>query len=114
MFKGSDSGRSFSICFFPSINYNRVIFIINNNFMEGKQKTNETYRVKGEEIVQKVKELIKEGNARRIIIKNEKGETLMEMPLTFGAVGVVVAPMLAAVGAMAALLTNCTIEVERK
>jgi hypothetical protein len=82
--------------------------------MEKKQKTNDTYKVKSEEIVKKVKELIKEGNARRIIIKSEKGETLMEMPLTFGAVGVVVAPMLAAVGAMAALLTNCTIEVERK
>lgn len=74
----------------------------------------EEFRVNGNEVVKKIKELIREGNARRIIIKNETGETLMEIPLTFAAVGAVLAPVLAAVGALAALVTNCTIIVERK
>lgn len=79
-----------------------------------KEQTNEEFKVSGDDIVKKVKELIKEGNARRIIIKNEKGETMLEAPLTLGAVGAVIAPVLAAVGALAALLTKCTIVVERK
>ncbi len=76
--------------------------------------TNETYRVNGEALLKKVKELIKEGNARRIIIRSESGEVLLEFPMTVGAIGVVAAPVLAAVGALAALISNCTIEVERK
>mgnify|MGYP001564335823 CR=1 FL=1 len=68
----------------------------------------EEFKVSGEEVVKKIKELIKEGNARRIIIKNERGETIIEIPLTIGAVGAIIAPVLAAVGALAALLTNCT------
>ena len=76
--------------------------------------TKEEFKVSGEQVVSKVKQLIKEGNARKIIIKNESGETLIEFPLTIGAVGVVIAPTLAAVGALAALVTNCTIVVERK
>lgn len=79
-----------------------------------KEQTKEEFKVSGDDIVKKVKELIKEGNARRIIIKNEKGETMLEVPLTLGAVGAVIAPVLAAVGALAALLTKCTIVVERK
>lgn len=74
----------------------------------------EEFKVKGEDIVKKIKAIIKEGNARRIIIQNEKGKTLIEIPLTVAAVGAVIAPMLAAVGAMAALLTNCTVIVEKK
>ncbi|MFA5926853.1 MAG: DUF4342 domain-containing protein [Patescibacteria group bacterium] len=74
----------------------------------------EEFKVSGEEIVKKVKEIVKEGNVRRIIIKNEKGETVIELPLTIGAIGALIAPALAAVGALAALLTNCTIVVERK
>ena len=74
----------------------------------------EEFRVSGEEVLKKVKELIKQGNIRRIIIKNEKGDTLMEVPLTFAVVGTVVAPILAAIGALAALVTNCTIIVEKK
>lgn len=74
----------------------------------------EEFKVKGEEILKKVKELIAEGNARRIIIKDEKGKVLVEIPMTLGAVGVVLAPVLAAVGALAALMTNCTIEVIRR
>ena len=71
------------------------------------------YRVSGEEMVKKVKEIIREGTARRIIIKKD-GNTLMEIPLTFAIVGVALAPVLAAVGALAGLLTKCTIVVEKK
>jgi len=74
----------------------------------------EEFRVSGEELVEKIKEIIKEGNARKIIIKNEDGESVVEFPLTVGAIGALIAPILAAVGAIAALLTKCTIVVEKK
>ncbi|MCX6752028.1 MAG: DUF4342 domain-containing protein [Candidatus Nomurabacteria bacterium] len=70
--------------------------------------------IHGEEVIAKIKELIKAGNIRRIILKNDKGETIIEIPLTFAVVGTLVAPALAAIGAVAALLTRCTIIVERK
>jgi Domain of unknown function (DUF4342) len=83
--------------------------------MTDKEKSNwESFKVTGDEIMTKVKEIIKEGNARRIIIKNEKDETVMEFPLTIGAIGAVLAPLFAAIGALAALATNCTILVEKK
>lgn len=82
--------------------------------MNEEQTTQEKFKVSGEEILKKVKEVIKAGNATRIILQNEKGETLMEIPLTFAVVGAVFAPMLAAVGALAGLLTNCTLIVEKK
>jgi integral membrane sensor domain MASE1 len=82
--------------------------------MPDEQAKKEEFRVDGEEVVAKIKELIKAGNIRRIILKNEKEEVIMEIPLTFAVVGAVIAPILAAVGAMAALLTKCTIVVERK
>jgi hypothetical protein len=63
-------------------------------------------------LVDKVKELLHEGNIRRIVIKQD-GQTVMELPLTIAAVGIIVAPVLAAVGAFAALATNCSIVVER-
>ena len=74
----------------------------------------EEFTISGDKIVEKVKEVISEGNARRIIIKNEKGEEIAEFPLTAGAVGVLIAPALAALGAIAALVTKCTLIVERK
>ncbi len=74
----------------------------------------EQFKVYGHELVKKIKELIKEGNIRRIIIKNEKGNVMMEVPVTFVVVGAFFAPVLAAIGALAALMTKCTIEVERK
>ena len=74
----------------------------------------EEFKVSGEDIIKKIKEVIKEGNARRIIIKNEDAESVAEFPLTVGAVGALIAPILAAVGAIAALLTKCTIVVEKK
>lgn len=83
--------------------------------MAQKAKTNqEEFKVSGEDIVRKVKEIIKEGNARRIIIKNEKGDSVVEIPLTVGVIGAALAPALAAIGALAALLTECTIIVEKR
>jgi len=83
--------------------------------MEQNEKSNhESYKVSGDEILSKVKEIIKEGNARKIIIKNEKDETIMEFPLTIGAIGVVLAPIFAAVGTLTALATHCTIIVEKR
>jgi hypothetical protein len=77
-------------------------------------KHQEEFKVNGEELLKKVRELIAEGNARRIIIKNENGETLVEIPLMIGAIGAILAPILAAVGAIAALVTHCTIVVIKK
>ncbi|HSE60907.1 MAG TPA: DUF4342 domain-containing protein [Candidatus Saccharimonadales bacterium] len=74
----------------------------------------EQFRVNGEEVVAKVKELLHEGNVRRIVIQDKDGKTVMELPLTIGVVGAVFAPVLAAVGAAAALLTECTILVVRE
>lgn len=74
----------------------------------------EEFKLNGEELLAKVKQLIHEGNIRRITIKNEAGETVLEIPLTLGALGVVLAPTLAAVGAVAALVAKCTIIVEKK
>ena len=74
----------------------------------------EEFKVKSEEIIEKVKELIHEGNVRKIIIKNEKGETYLEIPITLGVIGAILAPVFAAIGALAALAANFTIEVERR
>jgi hypothetical protein len=74
----------------------------------------EEFKVKGEQLLQKTKELIKEGNVRRISIKDKEGNVIIEFPLTIGVIGAVIAPVLAAVGAAAALITECTISVERK
>ena len=73
----------------------------------------EEIKVKGEGLVAKIKELVREGNVRHVTIKNEDGKVVVEFPLTFGVVGALLAPTLAAVGAVAALVTNCTIVVER-
>jgi hypothetical protein len=72
----------------------------------------ESFKVAAEQLVDAVKKLLHEGNVRRIVIKQE-GRTVVEFPVTVGVVGAVVAPVLAAVGALAAVLTDCTIEVER-
>lgn len=74
----------------------------------------EEFRVSGEDVVKKLKELVKEGNIRRIIIKNEEGKTLIEIPLTIGVVGAALLPIWAAIGAVVALATNCTIVVEKR
>lgn len=77
-------------------------------------KKTEEFTVNGEELLAKVKTLINEGNIRRIIIKDENKKTLVELPLTIGVVGALIVPVLAAVGAIAALVTKCTIVVERR
>ncbi len=74
----------------------------------------EEFKVSGEEVGKKIKELIKAGNIRRIIIKNEEGKTLIEIPFTLGVVGAALLPVWAAVGALAAMVANCTIIVEKR
>lgn len=73
----------------------------------------EEFKVTGGEILNKLKEIIHEGNVRRIILKDEGGKTFLEIPLTVGVVGAIVAPQLAAVGAIAALVSKLTIIVEK-
>lgn len=73
----------------------------------------EEFKVRGEELVEKVKQLIHEGNVRRLIIKDETGKVYLEIPLTFGVIGALVAPVLAAVGAIAAMVADLKIEVVR-
>lgn len=76
------------------------------------QRTQE-FQLNGDEVVAKVKDLIREGNIRRITIKNEDGRTMLEVPLTLGLIGAALLPVFAAIGAAAALATRCTIVVER-
>lgn len=76
-------------------------------------KSYEELKIKGDDLLAKIKQLIAEGNIRRIIIKDKENKTLIELPLTIGVVGIALAPILAAVGAIAALITECTVIVER-
>lgn len=80
----------------------------------GAEFSTEEIRIRGEELLAKVKELAHEGNVRRLIIKNDEGTTLIEVPLTVGVIGAVLLPVWAAIGAIAALATDCTIVVERR
>jgi Domain of unknown function (DUF4342) len=75
--------------------------------------SSEEFTLNGDEVIAKVKELVREGNIRRIIIKNEDGRTMLEVPLTIGLIGAALLPIFAAIGAAAALATRCTIVVER-
>lgn len=77
-------------------------------------KANEFFSTTGENLLKKVKELIEEGNVRRITITEKSGKELMSFPLTIGVVGAVLAPIFAAIGALAALIGECTIAVERE
>ncbi len=79
-----------------------------------KEEKYEEFKIQGKELVEKVKEIIKEGNVRRIIIKNKKGKSLMEIPVTIAVVGTVFVPVFAALGAMAALISECSIVVEKR
>jgi CBS domain-containing protein len=81
--------------------------------LEQKRIGTEEHQVRGDDLVSKVKEIIHEGNVRRIIIKDDDGKTLIEVPLTLGVVGAVLIPVWAAIGAIAALVTKCSIVVER-
>ncbi len=79
----------------------------------GKFRTEE-FHVNGDKLVSKIKELLHEGTIRRVVIKNDDGKVLIDIPLTFGVVGALLAPQLAAIGALAALVTQCTIVVEKE
>ena len=79
---------------------------------EEKVRTEE-FRVNGEDLLARIKKLLKEGNIRRVIIKDKDGKVVFEIPLTFGVVGALIAPQLAAIGAIAALLTEATVVVEK-
>lgn len=74
----------------------------------------EEFKVRGEEVLKKIKELVKQGNIRRIILKNEEDKVLVEFPLTWGVVGAALLPIWAAIGAIAALVANLTIVVEKR
>jgi hypothetical protein len=74
----------------------------------------EELSISSEELINKVKAILHEGNVRRIIVKNEEGKTLIEIPVTVGIIGVLLAPWLAALGAVAALASRCIIVVERR
>ncbi len=80
--------------------------------MDEKIRTEE-FKVNGEAVISTIKELLHEGNVRRITIKNEQGQTLIEIPLTVGVVGAVLLPVWAAIGAIAALAAHLTIVVEK-
>lgn len=82
--------------------------------MPSKKTKQETYAMKGSEVVEKVKQLIAEGNVRRIIIKDKENKEIAQFPLTIGVVGIVIAPVLAAIGALVALLSECSITVEKE
>lgn len=82
--------------------------------MTDNKTSHEEFKVSGEDLLKKVKELIAEGNVRRITVKGKDGKTIVEMPLTVGVFGAVLAAPLAAIGAIAALVTECTISVERE
>ena len=81
--------------------------------MSEEKVHNEEFRVDGEKLISKIKEIIHEGNIRRIIIKDKEGKTVLEIPMTFGVVGALIAPQLAAIGAIAALVTEATVVVEK-
>jgi len=87
--------------------------------MKGLPMTEETktwteeFQVKGDKLVGNLKEMLHEGNIRRVSIQNEEGKVLIDIPLYVGVVGALLAPQLAAIGAIAALVTNCTLIVEK-
>jgi len=74
----------------------------------------ERYRVKGDDLLSKVKEIVREGNVRKITIRNEEDKVLLSFPLAAGVLGAALLPMWAAIGAVAALVGNCSIDVERR
>ena len=81
--------------------------------MSEEKVRSEEFRVNGEELIAKIKNLVNEGNIRRIIIKDKEGKVIFEIPLTFGIIGALIAPQLAAIGAIAALVTEATVVVEK-
>ena len=83
------------------------------NGTTGSKSGRQKFRVAGDRVIATLKELIHEGNVRHVVIKNDDGRTLIEFPVSIGVAGAVLMPVWAAVGAIAAIVTDCTIEVER-
>jgi hypothetical protein len=102
--------------FFPTIFISNYWQAKTYNTLEADMPENyrtEEFKVEGEKVISKIKEIFHEGNIRKVIIKDREGKTLIEIPMTFGMVGVLIAPQLAAIGAIATLLTEATIVVEK-
>ncbi len=78
------------------------------------KKKQEEFKVEGKKVVSKIKALIKEGNVRKITVKDSKGRIILSLPVTAGVIGAILLPPLIVVGGLAAMLTECTITVERK
>ncbi|MEM7417493.1 MAG: DUF4342 domain-containing protein [Gemmatimonadota bacterium] len=81
---------------------------------ESTEDGREKYKVAGDRVIATIKKLIHEGNVRHVVIKNEEGRTLIEFPVSIGVAGAVLLPVWAAVGAIAAMVTQCTVEIERE
>jgi len=81
--------------------------------MSEQSSAKEEFKVSGAKLLEKMKQLVREGNIRRIVIKNEEGKVLIEVPLTIGVAGALLLPVWAAIGTIAALVANLTIVVER-
>lgn len=81
---------------------------------ETRAAPNEQYQLTGEDVIEKIKQIVHEGNVRRVLVKNAEGHVIVEFPLTVGVVGAALVPMWAALGAIVALVTDCTIEIEKK
>lgn len=96
----------------PVAVHREIVVVEGRQTMSIEPKT-ETH-LRGEALVEKVKQLIHEGNVRRLIIKNDKGHTVMEIPVTAGVVAAIAAPVVTAIGAIAALASDWSIEVERQ
>lgn len=76
-----------------------------------KTSKTEEYKISGDDLMEKLKKIVKEGNVRKIVVRNKKGTVIAEFPLTVGVVGAVIAPPLAAIGAIVALVSECSISV---
>ena len=76
-------------------------------------KKTEEFTINGEDLIAKIKEIIKQGNAKKITVKDKEGNEIISFPVTVGVAGLVLAPVFAAIGAVAALATECTIVIER-
>ncbi len=85
-----------------------------NDAKQQEQTRTEEFSINGSELIAQIKELLKAGNVRRVSIKNEEGKVILEIPLSVGVIGALLLPTLAAIGAVAALVTKCTIVVEKK
>lgn len=109
---GSCSMRNPEMVYHKIANHSIQLHRKGKDMNEQKTRTEE-FQVDGDMLVAKIKELIREGNIRRIVIKNEEGRILIDIPLTMGVVGALIAPQLAALGAIAALVTHGTIVVEK-